>query len=375
MKHRAVVRAPIQRHSVAEQVLAHLREGIATGRWRQWLPTERGLATSLHVSRSTLRFALAELRRDGTLEAIRARGNRIVAARPGHRAAATHTVGLLTPGPLHLHAPFAHTWIDRLRAALHDQGLGVEVHENSPVYTQGRPDDTLARLVGRNPHDCWIPVLSTAALQGWFVRHRVPCVLAGSPQHGIGLPSVDVDFFAACRHAALTLLRLGHRHLVLLNEKSDARGYTFSQTGFLQGVADYGDPSVEIAVRRFRSDERITPAQLARHFRSHQPATAIVVMTAGRCLMVLGCLAQLGLRVPRDVSLICRSSGSFLDHMVPYPAHYDFQPDKYAALLARHVLAQVRHRSNQSIAHRLTPKFVRGESIAPPPIARTLIIS
>jgi DNA-binding LacI/PurR family transcriptional regulator len=241
------------------------------------------------------------------------------------------------------------------------------VHENAHVYTQRRPNDTLARLVERAPHDCWLLVLSTAALQGWFVRHGVPCVLAGSPQNGIALPSVDVDFFATCRHAALTLLRLGHRHILFVNEKSGARGYTFSQTGFLQGVADYGDLSVEVAVRRFRPDERVMPAQLARHFRRDQPATAVVVMTAGRCLGVLGCLAQLGLRVPRDVSLICRSSGSFLEHMVPYPAHYDFRPDEYAWRLARHVLGQVRRTTRQASAHRLMAKFVRGESIAPPP--------
>src|SRR5687767_15643627 len=107
------VEAPVQRRFLTEQVLIHLRAGIETGRWRELLPTERSLAASLRVSRSTLRAALKSLQEDGTIESIRAHGNRIRSSPRRSRAApGTHSVGLLAPGPLHLHAPFAHAWLD-----------------------------------------------------------------------------------------------------------------------------------------------------------------------------------------------------------------------------------------------------------------------
>ncbi|MES2693142.1 MAG: substrate-binding domain-containing protein [Verrucomicrobiota bacterium] len=359
---------PVQRHLLTEQVLAHLRAGIASGCWGKLLPTERNLAASLHVSRSTLRVALKALRHEGSIESVRALGNKIT-ARVGRTPAApiTHTVGLLAPGPLHLHAPFANAWLDHLRSELHDYGMGIVVHENSHVYTQTRRSTALEQLVTRNRHDFWVPVLSTPVMQSWFARSGLPCVLAGSPHRGIELPSVDVDFFAACRHAAVTLLQLGHRHILYIDEQSRARGYSLSEAGFSKGVAEYGDPDIEITVRRVRPEDRLTAAQIQPIWRRQHPPTAVLVMTAGRCLGIHGCLAQLGLRVPGDVSLLCRSSGTFFEHMVPTPAHYEFSPDEYAALLAHHVLAKFKGSPPGDQAHQLMPKFVRGESLGRAP--------
>jgi DNA-binding LacI/PurR family transcriptional regulator len=354
----------VRRRFLTEEVLAHLRAGIASGRWGELLPTERSLAASLHISRSTLRVALKTLRHEGMIESIRAHGNKIT-AQAGRTPAAptTHTVGLLSPGPLHLHAPFANAWLDHLRAELHDHGMGIVVHENSHVYTQTRRSTALELLVTRNRHDFWIPVLSTPTMQAWFARSGISCVLAGSPHRGIELPSVDVDFFAACRHAAVTLLQLGHRHILFVNEQSRARGYGMSESGFFKGVADYADPGVEVTVRRVRPDERLTAAQVRPIWKRRHPPTAVLVMTAGRCLGLYGCLAQLGLRVPADVSLLCRSSGTFFEHMIPTPAHYEFRPEDYAALLAHQVLAKAKGTPPGGHAHQLMPKFVRGESL------------
>ena len=69
--------------SLAAQVADALRDKIRSQTWTEWLPSERTLAETLQVSRKTLRKALAQLQREGTVEVVSGLGHRIVAAKDG----------------------------------------------------------------------------------------------------------------------------------------------------------------------------------------------------------------------------------------------------------------------------------------------------
>ena len=54
-------------HSVSEQVTAHLRECIHTGRWTDLMPGRNRLANELGVSPTTISRALEALEKEGLL--------------------------------------------------------------------------------------------------------------------------------------------------------------------------------------------------------------------------------------------------------------------------------------------------------------------
>ena len=110
-----------QRLSLAGQIVAYIHGGIAAGRWSEWLPPERRLAETLQVSRPTLRRALAELQREGTIRAARGKGNRIMRRDPRPRGRLrSRDVGILATVPLGRLRPNQALWIDELRTMRDD---------------------------------------------------------------------------------------------------------------------------------------------------------------------------------------------------------------------------------------------------------------
>ena len=75
-----------RRLSLVAQTVQCLREGMSSGHWTERLPGERELSEQLQVSRRTLRAALAELQRQGWLDASRRRRRRIRKQRREPRA-------------------------------------------------------------------------------------------------------------------------------------------------------------------------------------------------------------------------------------------------------------------------------------------------
>lgn len=190
--------------------------GIAEGTWRGWLPGERVLCQSLQVGRNTLRAALERLRRQGVIYAVQGSGNRIVVAdEPGSRlatkaeAALVREVGLLMPDPLERLRPSQTVWIDELRVMMAERACRLQVVSSRRCF-QVNPAAALHRLVLGVARGCWVLVSSHAAMQRWFARHRVPCVVAGSVHQGTALPYCDIDQRAVCRHAVGTLLAKRH---------------------------------------------------------------------------------------------------------------------------------------------------------------------
>lgn len=80
--------AGIVRTAVYEQLAAILREQIRTGRYPpgQRLPSEQALAAEHHVSRPTVRQALAVLRTERLIETLDGVGSFALAQLPGDTA-------------------------------------------------------------------------------------------------------------------------------------------------------------------------------------------------------------------------------------------------------------------------------------------------
>lgn len=355
-----------QRNSLTSQMADILREGIRQNLWRNRLPGERALCEKYQVSRSTLRTALRQLQREKIVKAVHGSGNHILAKARGRTdELQSRDVGLLSPEPLERLRPTQTLWIDELRAMLSERGCRLHVFHGRQ-YFRSNPGPALERLIAENPHGCWILTLSNAAIQRWFARNEVKCVVAGSVHAGLELPYQDLDHRAMCRHAAGVLLGLGHRKLALVIAKSQLAGDLESEAGFVEGVRASPREGAEASVCRHDG----TPDGIAKSLRwlmeADRPPTALLVVNPFHYLAVSSRLLQLGLRIPQDVSLVSRDDDSFLPFLLPEPARYVTGPQPFAKGLARLALQLLQGQVLSEPAARIVPQFLRGGSLASP---------
>lgn len=358
-----------QRYSLVNQTGSILREEIQNGKWTDWLPGERVLCESLQVSRNTLRAALAQLRREGIIRSDHGAGNRILTRGSGRsHKLRSYDVALLSPEAIERLRPSQTLWIDELRAMLSERGCRLHVF-HGPQYFRANPAAALEKLLGQHSHGCWILALSNETTQRWFERERVPCVVAGSVHAGLTLPFRDLDHRAMCRHAAGIMLGLGHRRVALLMPKSRRAGDLESEAGLMEGVRQSPHAGAEVVVG-YHETTVASICHALRRLTEQRPApTALLVANAYHYLTVTTRLAQLGLRVPRDISVVSRDDDPFLSFVVPAPARYSASPHAMAKALLRPVLELLEGGVVTHRGIRLMPEFIRGETISVPGVS------
>ena len=359
-----------QRQSLVAQTVAFLNAQIENGEWRDWLPSERSLCELLQVSRNTLRAALAQMKTEGRICPVHGAGNQILASKgTPSKQRRSHDVALLTPEPIERLRPMQSLWIDDMRALLSERGLRLRVFHGHHFYA-ANPGPSLQRLITRNPHGCWILMLANETMQRWFSKNDVPCIVAGSTYAGLDLPFRDLDHRAMCRHAAGVLLGLGHRRMVMLTQKFRRAGDLESEAGFVEGVKQSRHPEAEAVV--IYHDETVAGvAQAVRRIMKLKPEpTALLVVHPHYYLAVASRLAQSGVRIPEEISMISRDDDPFLSFIVPVPARYVVSPHLMAKSLLRPVLELLEGNVVTQRASLIMPEFLRGESMASPKASR-----
>jgi LacI family transcriptional regulator len=354
-----------ERLSLVNQALACIQDGITKGQWIEWLPAERVLCETLQVSRSTLRHALIQLKRNGIIKAIYGVGNRIekiTLVKSSFNM--PKDVAILTPEPLDRLRPAQTLWIDELRAMLSERGIQLHVI-NGNQYFRSRPKTSLDKLVKQRPHGCWILLLATASCQEWFAKSGLPCLIAGSCHTGIELPFCDLDHRTACRHAAGMLITLGHKRLVFFAQKSPLAGDIESEQGFFEGVQKSNHPDVSVtAARHDASSAGITQA-LKKLMSQPQRPTALVVPNALHYIAVVSSLSYLGWHIPSQVSVISRDDDTFLWFYTPEPSRYVVSSRTYARSLLHSLIEIVEGNAVSVQSLKIIPKFMRGSTIGP----------
>ncbi len=361
------VPSSVNRVSVIDQIATVVRNGILDGEWSVgWLPGERRLSEDLGVGRNSLRAALRILEAEDIIEIIPKQGVRIARRTPRPVTRGKHVVGLLSPAPIETVYPRKILYINALRDQLAKDGYILNYYYGNQYLRTGS-EKAMRRLVEKEQCDCWMLVASNKVVQNWFWRNNISCLIAGSCHKGIELPFVDIDYKALCRHAVLTLRRLGHRNIVYLTPTPELAGDIQSETGFLEGLeGTVGDNPVEGNILYLDPNVDHAVHAVNRLMEKHSRPTALLVNNAFQYLTVFNALIQRGLRVPNDVSLICRGSENFLSYLKPSPARYEQSAIQFAGKLFRNIKKLIHNPSIKPKSISLTPEFVEGGSITYP---------
>jgi len=352
------------RHSLVAECVRVMELRIASGEWISLLPGERRLAEILKVGRDTIRQTLEQLEEKGILApAETGCRRRILGGAPptvddlrgGLR------IGLLAhrrleqlPQPMLLE-------IDGIRDALADQSGSLEVFAPG-WYEQQHPEKRLEALIRDEHCQAWVLLRSTAVVQGWFMKQRVPGLIRGYPHPGITLPHLDIDWYATARHAAGRLWRSGHRRVLVIGTPAPLMGLEAA----IRGVTELGEPDFSATVM----DENGTPEAvgrvLARALKLKQPPTAIIATRLRQAATALTWLGSRGIRVPQHLSLVSLFWEPYLDYLVPEISGYRVDPEAVAKLVVRRLERIAAGERNPGGSAWITPEWVRGTSVAAP---------
>ncbi|MCX3288976.1 LacI family DNA-binding transcriptional regulator [Streptomyces sp. NEAU-H22] len=266
-------------------------------------PTIRDVAERAGVSKSLVSLALRGSdqvrpeKRDAVLRAARELGYRPNTAARSLSEQRTRTVGVLLND---LRNPWFVDLLEGLNSLLHANGLHMLL-----------ADARLNRRTGQDPADPLLDlrvdglvVVGTlpdpAALGG--VAERIPVVLAGSREPAP--PGVDVvagDDERGARLVAEHLIGLGHRriaHIAGYGAVGELRRHSFEATMRRHGLAEQAvvEPSDMTEEGGYRTTVRLLS-------RPDRP-TAVFAVNDIAAIGVLSAAEELGLRVPRDLSVV-----------------------------------------------------------------------
>lgn len=310
--------------TIAQQVARRLEDDIQRGVLRESLPGERTLAETLQVSRRTIRTATEILLRKNLIRTSRGSHSRILSRAGGYREGTPHrTIGMLLPAPLGEVQPWTSV-VDHLRALLYPIGFRLDTHFHKGCCSN-RPAAALSQLVARYACDGWILCSANRACQNWFGSQGVPTVLQGTAHEGVQLSCMDIDMLATARHAANTLLRHGHRRIVLLINNSDWAGHRRTEEGFLEAIKRHGTDAAGQVIRH-RGDVAGLEQSVARLLAMRSPPTALFVVNPLHYVAVSAILAARGINVPREMSLLCRDDDICLRYLPVTPSRYVCDP-------------------------------------------------
>jgi LacI family transcriptional regulator len=199
-------------------------------------------------------------------------------------------------------------------------------------------------------------------MQLWFQCKRVPCLIAGSVHADLALPFCDLDFQAVCRHAVGVLHRLGHRRIALLSHTDRWAGEINSELGFMEGARAISGGAIIGTIRRHEEGAQSLAQALKSLLHGSERPTGIIVSSSYVYLTVAGLLAQNGLRIPQDVSLISRDDDPFLEAVVPSPTRYASNSRRFARKVLGSLLQLARGQTVTPLGTYLLPKLIIGDS-------------
>jgi DNA-binding LacI/PurR family transcriptional regulator len=166
-----------------------------------------------------------------------------------------------------------------------------------------------------------------------FRVRGVPFTMIGHCADNTGLSYVDLDFPQAVEVAVAHLCELGHWRIAIIDRTTGAEelGYgpsVRSRAGFRDSVVRHGATGFHYPCQPSAEDgARVVAGMLA----EHPGITAVISLNTEALGGIYRTVADLGLRIPTDLSVVAVTSARIAEFMVPQLTAVDFP----AALMGR----------------------------------------
>jgi LacI family transcriptional regulator len=136
------------------------------------------------------------------------------------------------------------------------------------------------------------------------VHHGAP-IVAVDPHTGPStMPTVDSDNLRGAELAVEHLLALGHRRIAMLTGRPDLQSAALREQGYRQAL-DAAGVAVDESLVLVGAYDPATSAEAARRLlTAAEPPTAVFAANDMSGIATLGAAADLGLEVPRDLSVV-----------------------------------------------------------------------
>ncbi len=349
--------------SSANQVAAHLRADLIRGRWQDTIPGADRLAVELGINRKTVDAAMRQLEQEGLLlsQGLR-RSRRIVPLKGG--GGSPMRVALLVWTP----ADRSWTYVVDLQHRLAEAGH-VSFHTPKTLLELNMDVGRIAKMVARTKADAWVVACGSVEVITWFAQQKTPAFALFGGWRGQPIAAAGPDCMAAIEEGTQSLLKLGHRRIVMLVRRQHRQPIMGQlPTAFLTALAAYGIPASPYVLPDWEESVPGFQKCLAKLFQVTAP-TGLLVDEPELFAATNHFLATRGLRVPQDVSLIFLGHEPIFEWCVPTVTR--MQQD--FSQLVRCILRWANHvsRGKRDLRqHAFPAKFIPGGTVAPPPVAK-----
>lgn len=337
-----------------------LRARIEAGRYGNALPGEPRLAAELQVSRGTLRKALDALADARWISAsLTGKPRRVLLPPRNSKAKRTRSVGVLIPRPLEAMPAATQHFLRDLAALTAAEGITF-VHHHSLAAGRARPERLLQALLAEHPADLWLLYEASLPVARFFRDAAALTIVCGGPAVDEGLSFCGYDGMPAVRHAIGTFCRAGHTRIVTPTRYlRPLREQVFREEFAKRGLAF--DPQTHMPC--WESDPDQLHALLCARLSAPDRPTALIVNGLEGLVVLFSTLLELGLRVPRDISLLTIGSDPMLGCFRPAISHYSTPHRTLALAMARMIRAQLQAPPSTPVLKLLQTEFVPGGSV------------
>ena len=353
---------PARREFLRDTAARQLREALAEGLWPEYLPSEAVLCQELHVSRRTIRLALAQLVRERWLRS-RGRGLTLAIRRPVRRLSRTRAatvIRYLSPRRAEMNDHSTQVEENALREHVGRAGFRLQYECHPDLYDRFSAK-RMKDLAFRPDTAAWVLLNATREIQEWFVSSGLPCVVTGSCHEGVDLPNVEFDYSAGCFHAVHLLVGQGCGHVVYVTQALLNASEESAVRGVLQAANRF--PHLQATVTRHDATREGICQALRSLLEGSPKPTGYLVSSPEPTLTTLGFLHSQGVSVPADASVICCIDSPFLDFHIPSVAHYRIDCVKSGHAVGALAVDVIRHGAGRSRHVKIVPEFVAGESL------------
>jgi DNA-binding LacI/PurR family transcriptional regulator len=224
----------------------------------------------------------------------------------------------------------------------------------------------IKRLVQKTAADAWIVFTGSSEVLEWFSKQSEPAFALFGRRRGLPIPAVGPDKPPAMAAATRRLIELGHRRIVLLARTARRLPEPGApERAFLKELADHGITPSSYNLPDWEDNMEGFHGILGSLFQ-HTPPTALIVDEASPFAAAQQILAERGLRVPKDVSLICTDDNAQFAWFRPSVAHIHWSSRPVVRRIVR--WAANISRGRKDLRQTLTKaEFVEGGTIGPAP--------